>query len=1561
VHVFVVFFFSDFVTVHVYTYEFNILCLLYTELDPSEFSSSGDRHKHTSATSDARHLRSTYNIAKQPTKSSHILPTVCIVCRSGKTFQDSRGRKQKEPLTLCEQIDGGKLRLAAEEKDDKNILVHIRDRDCVAIEVRYHRSCYKGYTDYLRRSNPQHVHAATEQIYSQAFDSFCNYTIDQKILKNKEIYRLTSLKRIFDKAVKDIEGKDSSNYKTHSLKQRIRRRYPQLCFIQPKKKYQSELVYIDTLSAEALVRDTVTSETDTNTTDTDTTDAEESPPPVKRPKQCNRRQVVPQISSLRERYSTALDLKNAVMDTTNSTTLPWPPTSGDLTMDAARQIVPTMLYNFLAWVVGASDDPEGVNRVKVGDVQDHRILTIAQDIIYLATKGKTMLPKQSSLAMAVRHLSGSAQLIGLLNGFGYSISHTSVLEHDTALAQQEVQRGSRALPSCLQKSVFTTLIWDNNDFGEQTLSGKDTTHNTNGIAVQHAEIHQDADAHSTLPPVQGMRKTRKRSLPAPHTEVVTFSGEKKSSPKAFAGNMKLEMTHYEPTLYPHKKKDAAFYITKWPQKRLLPAWTGFNQLLTSSIPPKATIAYLPVVNDSPTDLNTVNTILHRSIEIADQLELPSVVVVMDQAIYAKAQTIRWQTPIFMDRIVIRLGAFHTTMTALACVGKRFQDAGLQDVLIESSAVAPGSVSGVMNGHNYNRSIRCHKLMAGALHRLCWQSFMESVPLEMQEQYRDVISSLQSSFPGQYVQHVEGASFQAMMNEYDIFITEGNKNATFAFWNSYLEMIEDILLFIRATREGNWHLHLAAVRALLPWIFAYDRTNYSRYLPVYWFEMSQLPTSHQYIYKELVSGHFAVQRQDTHGFAQVACDMTIEQTANRDSKTRGGIKGFSTNQGATNRWIRAHHQRAAITRQCEEMAGKGQKSSKRADLTNSRMTRDEDDVNNIMSTITSMTNPFENDPEMDANDLVHLSSGVIAPDDVYSDLMTAKVKGDEAFVNFSKSRLQGNDVDLNKTLKKMKLKTFSDAGKQTIKVKGKDVTLKSDRELLARLVIIGKVRKVNLKSMMTYSLSPYPPALATYEGCLVKTNKARLLHYLESVPESSPVVDPPKGGVWVVDGMAMLQQMSSKGMPASMGQLAEKILRQLVYLALSSTSNSVHFVTDTYPSISIKGAERKRRAASGSQRIKISKADQPVPKQWKKYLANSFNKEQLVHFLFNHWSTCGEDNFKGITLYVAHGKMCHSITPRNGTISIEEIPQLHSTQEEADTRMLLHAHYISTQGIRSIIIKSPDTDVFVIGVALVSHLVGSQLYFHTGRDDNVRTIDLQAIQQELGDDIAKAIIGLHCFTGCDSVSSFYGKGKTKAIKLLTQNKSFSHACQMLGESFSVTDELVSLLEDFVCKLYSQQEYSHVNDARYSMFSMATRNESVMPPNRDALIKHVQRANFQAAVCKRSFDNHPDIPSPAGHGWKLIDGSLSINWMEMQPAQQSILELSRCTCKKSKCKASDADDQCCVSLGLCCTELCECKNCDNMHVRDDDAEESEEEMDEVGDICFDEENFEEEESF
>ena len=62
----------------------------------------------------------------------------------------------------------------------------------------------------------------------------------------------------------------------------------------------------------------------------------------------------------------------------------------------------------------------------------------------------------------------------------------------------------------------------------------------------------------------------------------------------------------------------------------------FQPAVKKEIPQKATIGYLPVVDTSPTELNTVNTILHRSLEIANQLELLSAAVFVDQAIYANA-------------------------------------------------------------------------------------------------------------------------------------------------------------------------------------------------------------------------------------------------------------------------------------------------------------------------------------------------------------------------------------------------------------------------------------------------------------------------------------------------------------------------------------------------------------------------------------------------------------------------------------------------------------------------------------------------------------------------------------------------------------------------------------------------------------------------------------------------------------------------------------------------------------------------------------------------------------
>jgi len=57
-----------------------------------------------------------------------------------------------------------------------------------------------------------------------------------------------------------------------------------------------------------------------------------------------------------------------------------------------------------------------------------------------------------------------------------------------------------------------------------------------------------------------------------------------------------------------------------------------------------------------------------------------------------------------------MGAFHTSMTSMAVIWKRFGDAGLMPLMVYW-------LLAVLNGKQYNRAIRLHKLMMEALQRL----------------------------------------------------------------------------------------------------------------------------------------------------------------------------------------------------------------------------------------------------------------------------------------------------------------------------------------------------------------------------------------------------------------------------------------------------------------------------------------------------------------------------------------------------------------------------------------------------------------------------------------------------------------------------------------------------------------------------------------------------------------------------------------------------------------------------------------------------------------------------
>lgn len=116
--------------------------------------------------------------------------------------------------------------------------------------------------------------------------------------------------------------------------------------------------------------------------------------------------------------------------------------------------------------------------------------------------------------------------------------------------------------------------------------------------------------------------------------------------------------------------DAAFILCKVPALNIdtLPGWTGFNTMLQSkNIPPVSIIRYLPVIEANPVQLSTVHTLLLKSLDMAKKLGLESIVLVFDQALYAKAQ-ICWEEK-FQECFIVHLREFHVSLCFLAVLGK----------------------------------------------------------------------------------------------------------------------------------------------------------------------------------------------------------------------------------------------------------------------------------------------------------------------------------------------------------------------------------------------------------------------------------------------------------------------------------------------------------------------------------------------------------------------------------------------------------------------------------------------------------------------------------------------------------------------------------------------------------------------------------------------------------------------------------------------------------------------------------------------------------------------------
>ena len=424
----------------------------------------------------------------------------------------------------------------------------------------------------------------------------------------------------------------------------LQRDYPQLIFHRPDRKNQSELVFVEEWSvgeAFDISGETVVGQS-SQSSQSETDEEIHLASTIGLQKEVTLKELYDVAISLRTSMSKIRDIK-----------LPWPPTSVDFTDEIALKMIPVKLFNFISWILGFSDAPEMETYIKLEDTQMKKVLSLCQDMLFVYSNGRIQTPKSLALGMTVRQLTRSSQLTD-----------------ETDLARLSMTTESN-IPKDIVKNKFTCLVFDNDDFAEDS---RNQTHVLGGIAIQR---ESEAFESVVQPP---MIKKGRRSLQAPPSIILPYHLGKKTTPSFAIEDERLDEEYYLYEQSYARVLDFTYILLKVYQSQVdvLPGWTGFNMLVKGlEIPPVSKIRYLPIVDGSPSDYSTLYTALQQSMKIADELLLEKVVLVFDEAIYAKVQQIRWKDERFLSRFIVRLGDFHATMSFLSAIGKLFGDAGLQ--------------------------------------------------------------------------------------------------------------------------------------------------------------------------------------------------------------------------------------------------------------------------------------------------------------------------------------------------------------------------------------------------------------------------------------------------------------------------------------------------------------------------------------------------------------------------------------------------------------------------------------------------------------------------------------------------------------------------------------------------------------------------------------------------------------------------------------------------------------------------------------------------------------------
>ena len=576
---------------------------------------------------------------------------------------------------------------------------------------------------------------------------------------------------------------------------------------------------------------------------------------------------------------------------------------------------------------------------------------------------------------------------------------------------------------------------------------------------------------------------------------------------------------------------------------------------------------LPLI---PKTVHTLETQFHcmnitkSTIAYLNPLQTP--IDVCDQPVYALTKQIQFQKPDLFggSQYFSLLGGLHIEHSLLIVHGELIKGSGLYDILSNNNFSIIGT-GAVVNANHIKQARYCLQVLVCTIY----------------SKLKDACNASNSS--------------QKPM----LWLEQSKKNNQMCYyWGLILNLEIDILLFIRAIRESNFHLYVLSLKSVVKWFFALDHYNYARWLSVHLMDLNQLHINCPDIYEIFTDGHFSF-KKTRHQFSKMAPDQVHEQN-NEVIKGSSGATHLLNRPGTSGleRWELCGHEISRIITEFE--------SDMTYNIDNVGLEKHHEDSQAFQNRFTSdvktleqaiVHNPFELDKLTKINNI-----DVTFDDKVFQDLAKLTDVGQQQFNSFWNQRLVMASIPLDDSIKK---NSFLTPGKFEEQKRDKRKKLEYSTDNMIKLRSACELRRNQSLQLFKIELYGVAQSIATNSEALYHSIKSDILKKITSFKE----YDFQEIAAVVVDISPILKGLDTMNCN-TFNDLARVLYDKICFLF--GNFQRVDLIFDQYFKKSLKENIRDERGIGS--RLLFDETTKLQSRFNLDFLKNNANKDDLNRFL-----------------------------------------------------------------------------------------------------------------------------------------------------------------------------------------------------------------------------------------------------------------------------------------------------------------------------------------------------------